>query len=78
LEYLLLRIQRKIYLTPYGASIKRVKDNLICLLDGVENISAGYGYEEAYILEFGLASIGSSDDYFNLLMGTITAQYKPS
>jgi hypothetical protein len=60
---------------PFGASIKWVKENLIGCVDGIEDISSGHGYEESYGKELGLASIGSSDDHFNLLMGTAVTAY---
>ena len=61
---------------PFGAPIKWVRENLIGLVDGIEDISSGHGYQESYSQELGLASIGSSDDHFNLLMGTaVTAYY---
>ncbi len=63
---------------PFGASIRWVKENLIGLVDGVEDISSGHGYQEAYSQELGLASIGSSDDHFNLLMGTAVTAYDGS
>ncbi|MBT3182990.1 MAG: hypothetical protein HOI59_04545 [Nitrospina sp.] len=60
---------------PFGASIKWVKENLTGLVDGIEDISSGHGYQESYSQELGLASIGSSDDHFNLLMGTAVTAY---
>ena len=60
---------------PFGAPIKWVKENLIGLVDGIEDISSGHGYQESYSQELGLASIGSSDDHFNLLMGTTVTAY---
>jgi predicted metal-dependent phosphoesterase TrpH len=60
---------------PFGASIRWVKENLIGLVDGIEDISSGHGYQESYSQELGLASIGSSDDHFNLLMGTAATAY---
>ena len=60
---------------PFGAPIKWVKENLIGLVDGIEDISSGHGYQESYSQELGLASIGSSDDHFNLLMGTAVTAY---
>ncbi len=60
---------------PFGAPIKWVKENLIGLVDGIEDISSGHGYHESYAQELGLASIGSSDDHFNLLMGTAVTAY---
>ena len=60
---------------PFGAPIKWVRENLIGLVDGIEDISSGHGYQESYSQELGLASIGSSDDHFNLLMGTAVTAY---
>ena len=63
---------------PFGASIGWVKENLIGLTDGIEDISSGHGYQENYSEELGLAAIGSSDDHFNLLMGTVVTAYDGS
>lgn len=63
---------------PFGASIKWVKENLIGLVDGIEDISSGHGYQEIYSQELSMASIGSSDDHFNLLMGTAVTVYDGS
>ena len=60
---------------PFGASISWVKENLIGLVDGIEDISSGHGSQESYSQELGLASIGSLDDHFNLLMGTAVTAY---
>ena len=60
---------------PFGASISWVKENLTGLVDGIEDISAGHGYQENYSNDLDLASIGSSDDHFNLLMGTVVTAY---
>jgi hypothetical protein len=63
---------------PFGVSIKWVRENLIGLVDGIEDISSGHGYQETYSQQLGLASIGSSDDHFNLLMGTAVTGYDGS
>lgn len=63
---------------PFGFSIEWIRANLIGLVDGVEDISTGHGYQEAYSRELGLASIGSSDDHFNFLMGTAVTTYDGS
>jgi len=60
---------------PFGASIQWVKENLIGLIDGIEDISSGHGYQENYSNQLGIASTGSSDDHFNLLMGTAITAY---
>ena len=63
---------------PFGTPIRWVKENLIGLVDGIEDISSGHGYQENYSHDLGLASIGSSDDHFNLLMGTAITAYDGS
>jgi len=63
---------------PFGAPIKWVKENLIGLVDGIEDISSGHGYQKNYSLGLGLASIGSSDDHFNLLTGTAVTAHDGS
>lgn len=60
---------------PFGTPIKWVKENLIGLVDGIEDISSGHGYRENYSFDLNLASIGSSDDHFNLLTGTAVTTY---
>ena len=60
---------------PFGAPINWVRENLIGLVDGIEDISSGHGIQETYSQELGLASIGSSDDHFNLLTGTAVTAY---
>ena len=60
---------------PFGASIEWIKENLIGLTDGIEDVSSGHGYQENYSEELGLAAIGSSDDHFNLLTGTAVTAY---
>ena len=60
---------------PFGTPTKWIKENLIGLVDGIEDISSGHGYQETYSQELGLASIGSSDDHFNLLIGTAVTAY---
>ena len=60
---------------PFGASIKWIKENLLGLIDGIEDISSGHGYQENYSNELGIAATGSSDDHFNLLMGTAITAY---
>ena len=60
---------------PFGVSTSFIKDNLLGLVDAIEDISTGHGYEENYSGELGLASIGSSDDHFNLIIGTTVTAY---
>ena len=69
--------KKRVY--PFGACINWVKENLIGLADGIEDISSGHGpHQESYSEELGLAAIGSSDDHFNLLMGTAVTAYDGS
>jgi predicted metal-dependent phosphoesterase TrpH len=63
---------------PFGVSISFIKENLLGLVDAIEDISTGHGYEENYSSELGLASIGSSDDHFNLIIGTTVTAYDSS
>ena len=63
---------------PFGASIEWIKENLIGLTDGIEDVSSGHGYQENYSEKLGLAAIGSSDDHFNLLTGTAVTAYNGS
>ena len=63
---------------PFGAPISWIKENLLGRVDGIEDISSGHGYEENFSGELGLASIGSSDDHFNLLTGTVVTAYDGS
>ena len=44
-------------------------------MDAIEDISTGHGYDENYSDELGIASIGSSDDHFNLIIGTTVTAY---
>ena len=60
---------------PFGVSTSFVRDNLLGIVDAIEDISTGHGYEENYSDELGLASIGSSDDHFNLIIGTTVTAY---
>lgn len=60
---------------PFGVSIAFAKQNLTGLVDGIEDMSTGHGYEENYSEELGMASIGSSDDHFNLIIGTTVTGY---
>lgn len=60
---------------PFGVSIAFAKQNLMGLVDAVEDVSAGHGYVESYSDELEMASIGSSDDHFNILLGTTVTAY---
>ncbi len=60
---------------PFGVSIEFAERHLKGLVDGIEDISTGHGYEESYSEELGMASIGSSDDHFNVIIGTSVTGY---
>lgn len=55
---------------PFGAKIPFIQENLTGLVDGIEDISTGHGYNENFSEEVGMTSIGSSDDHFNFILGT--------
>ena len=48
------------------------------LVDGIEDISSGHGYEKNYSKKLNLSSVGSSDDHFNLTIGTTATGYDGS
>ena len=60
---------------PFGVPISFVKQNLTGLADAIEDISTGHGFDENYSEDLGMASIGSSDDHFNLIIGTTATGY---
>lgn len=60
---------------PFGAPISLIRQHLLGLVDGIEDISTGHGYEKNYSAELGLAAIGSSDDHLNLIIGTTVTGY---
>ncbi len=60
---------------PFGVPISFARQNLTGLVDAIEDVSTGHGYEENYSQELGMASIGSSDDHFNLIIGTTVTGY---
>lgn len=60
---------------PFGVPISFVKQNLTGLVDAIEDKSTGHGFDEDYSGELGIASIGSSDDHFNLIIGTTVTGY---
>ena len=63
---------------PFGISLDYAKKNLTELVDAIEDMSTGHGYQRDYSKETGLASIGSSDDHLNILMGTSVTQFDRS
>ncbi|MEC7640715.1 MAG: PHP domain-containing protein [Nitrospinota bacterium] len=60
---------------PFGATVPFIRENLIGLVDGIEDISTGHGYEANFSGQLNLASIGSSDDHLNLILGTTVTGY---
>jgi predicted metal-dependent phosphoesterase TrpH len=60
---------------PFGISSGFVKEHLVGLVDGIEDMSAGHGYQKDYSTETGLATIGSSDDHFNIILGTVVTSF---
>lgn len=60
---------------PFGVPISFAQQNLTGLVDAIEDMSTGHGFDENYSEELGMASIGSSDDHFNLIIGTTVTGY---
>lgn len=60
---------------PFGATVPFIRKNLLGLVDGIEDISTGHAYEANFSTELDLASIGSSDDHLNLILGTTVTSY---
>jgi len=60
---------------PFGISSGFVKEHLAGLVDGIEDMSAGHGYQKDYSTETGLATIGSSDDHLNIILGTVVTSF---
>ncbi|KPK01850.1 MAG: hypothetical protein AMK71_04190 [Nitrospira bacterium SG8_35_4] len=60
---------------PFGISSGFVKEHLAGLVDGIEDMSAGHGYQRDYSTETGLATIGSSDDHLNIILGTVVTSF---
>ncbi len=55
---------------PFGIPTDFIQKNLAEHVDAIEDISTAHGYQKNYSKEAGLASVGSSDDHFNILIGT--------
>ncbi len=55
---------------PFGVPTSFIKYYLSGLVDGVEDINSGHGYFTDYSGQLNLASIGASDDHFNLTIGS--------
>jgi predicted metal-dependent phosphoesterase TrpH len=60
---------------PFGISSGFVKEHLVGLVDGIEDMSAGHGYQKDYSRQTGLSTIGSSDDHFNIILGTVVTSF---
>tara|TARA_B100000686_G_C16802828_1_gene987396 strand:- start:5699 stop:6607 length:909 start_codon:yes stop_codon:yes gene_type:complete len=60
---------------PFGAKVSFIRKHLTGLVDAIEDISSGHGYETNHSKQLNLASIGSSDDHFNLFIGTTVTSY---
>jgi hypothetical protein len=60
---------------PFGAPMDFIKQNLVGLVDGIEDVSSGHGYDIDYSKKLNLSSVGSSDDHFNLTIGTTATGY---
>jgi hypothetical protein len=60
---------------PFGISSGFVKEHLAGLVDGIEDMSAGHGYQKDFSAETGLATIGSSDDHLNIILGTVVTSF---
>jgi len=60
---------------PFGISSGFVKEHLVGLVDGIEDMSAGHGYQKNYSTDTGLATIGSSDDHLNIILGTVVTSF---
>lgn len=60
---------------PFGVPLSFIKQYMTGLIDGIEDISAAHGFHENYSGPLELASIGSSDDHFNFLIGAAVTVY---
>ncbi len=60
---------------PFGIPVGFVKEHLAGLVDGIEDISAGHGYQNDFSTDTGLATIGSSDDHLNIILGTVVTSF---
>jgi len=60
---------------PFGVSTEFTRKYLTGLVDGIEDISTGHGLNQRHSDSLGMAYIGSSDDHFNILIGTAVTAY---
>ncbi len=66
-------IERKDY--PFGIKVSFIQKHLLGAVNAIEDISTGHGYEENYSEQLNIASIGSSDDHFNFIIGSTVTGY---
>jgi len=55
---------------PFGVDVSFVKQYLTGGVDGIEDISTAHGIQENHSTSLDMASVGSSDDHFNFIVGT--------
>ena len=60
---------------PFGISSGFVKEHLVGLVDGIEDMNAAHNYQKDFSTEMGLATIGSSDDHLNIILGTVVTSF---
>ncbi len=60
---------------PFGISSSFVKKHLVGLVDGIEDMNAAHNYQKDFSTEMGLATIGSSDDHLNIILGTVVTSF---
>ncbi len=63
---------------PFGVPLSFIKQYMTGLIDGIEDISAAHGFHKDYSGPLEMASIGSSDDHFNFLIGAAVTVYDGS
>ncbi len=66
-------IERKDF--PFGIKVPFIQQHLLGAVDAIEDISTGHGYEENFSEQLNIASIGSSDDHFNFIIGSTVTGY---
>jgi predicted metal-dependent phosphoesterase TrpH len=59
----------------FGVTTDFIKAHLTGLVHAIEDVSTGHGYNKTYSQELDLASVGSSDDHFNFIIGTTITAY---
>ncbi len=63
---------------PFGVPLSFIRQYMTGLIDGIEDISAAHGFQKDFSGPLELASIGSSDDHFNFLIGAAVTVYDGS